>query len=176
MNFRDFRKAGHLPTLLCAFLYFDVSFMVWVLVGALSVSVAADLGLDPEKDAFWKGLMVGVPILGGSLLRLVLGVTTDRIGAKKTGIVGMALTAVPLLLGWLWATSYADVLVTGALLGVGGASFAAALPLASRWYPPQYQGLAMGIAGAGNSGTALATFFGPILAKALPGGWHAVFG
>jgi NNP family nitrate/nitrite transporter-like MFS transporter len=161
---------------LCAFLYFDVSFMVWVLVGALSVSIAADLGLDQEKDAFWKGLMVGVPILGGSLLRLVLGVTTDRIGAKKTGIVGMALTAVPLLLGWLWATSYADVLVTGALLGVGGASFAAALPLASRWYPPQYQGLAMGIAGAGNSGTALATFFGPLLARALPGGWHTVFG
>ncbi len=60
------------------------------------------------------------------------------------------------------------------MLGVAGASFAAALPVASRWYPPQYQGLAMGIAGAGNSGTALATFFGPILAKSL--GWHAVFG
>jgi NNP family nitrate/nitrite transporter-like MFS transporter len=60
------------------------------------------------------------------------------------------------------------------LLGIAGASFAAALPLASRWYPPQYQGLAMGIAGAGNSGTALATFFGPMLAAAL--GWHVVFG
>jgi MFS transporter, NNP family, nitrate/nitrite transporter len=60
------------------------------------------------------------------------------------------------------------------MLGVAGASFAAALPLASRWYPPQYQGLAMGIAGAGNSGTALATFFGPLLARSL--GWHAVFG
>ena len=61
----------------------------------------------------------------------------------------------------------------GALLGVAGASFAAALPLASRWYPPQYQGMAMGIAGAGNSGTAIATLFAPMLAKAL--GWHAVF-
>ena len=60
------------------------------------------------------------------------------------------------------------------MLGVAGASFAAALPLASRWYPPQYQGLAMGIAGAGNSGTALATFFAPRLAEAI--GWHAVFG
>jgi NNP family nitrate/nitrite transporter-like MFS transporter len=65
------------------------------------------------------------------------------------------------------------LLVVGALLGVAGASFAAALPLASRWYPPQYQGLVMGIAGAGNSGTALATFFGPRLAQAF--GWHAVF-
>jgi NNP family nitrate/nitrite transporter-like MFS transporter len=60
------------------------------------------------------------------------------------------------------------------MLGVAGASFAAALPLASRWYPPQYQGLAMGIAGAGNSGTALATLFGPMLAQSF--GWHAVFG
>ena len=61
------------------------------------------------------------------------------------------------------------VLLVGLLLGVAGASFAAALPLASRWYPPQYQGLAMGIAGAGNSGTALATFFGPRLAVVLAG-------
>jgi len=81
---------------------------------------------------------------------------------------------VPLLLGWLWASSFSEVLLVGMMLGVAGASFAAALPLASRWYPPQFQGLAMGIAGAGNSGTALATFFGPILARSL--GWHAVFG
>src|SRR6266487_3874808 len=158
MNLREFRRAGHWPTLLCAFLYFDVSFMVWVLVGALAVSIAADLGLDPQRDAFWKGLLVGVPILGGSLLRPVLG---------------MLLAAVPLLLGWWWAHTYAQVLVVGLLLGVAGASFAAALPLAGRWYPPEYQGMAMGIAGAGNSGTALATLFGPILAKEL--GWHAVF-
>jgi NNP family nitrate/nitrite transporter-like MFS transporter len=86
----------------------------------------------------------------------------------------MALTIIPLLLGWLWADSFSKVLLVGLLLGVAGASFAAALPLASRWYPPQYQGLAMGIAGAGNSGTALATFFGPRLAQVW--GWHSVFG
>ena len=80
----------------------------------------------------------------------------------------------PLLLGWLWARQLAKLLLVGLLLGVAGASFAVALPLASRWYPPQYQGLAMGIAGAGNSGTALATFFGPALAVVI--GWHAVFG
>jgi NNP family nitrate/nitrite transporter-like MFS transporter len=159
---------------LCAFLYFDVSFMIWVPVGALANSIAADLHLDPTRDAASKGLMVAVPILGGAVLRLVLGVMTDHIGARKTGLIGMALTALPLLLGWLWADSYADMLVVGLLLGVAGASFAAALPLASRWYPPQYQGLAMGIAVAGNSGTALATLFGPILARSL--GWQAVFG
>jgi NNP family nitrate/nitrite transporter-like MFS transporter len=86
----------------------------------------------------------------------------------------MVMTVVPLVLGWRWADSFGDMLLVGLLLGVSGASFAVALPLASRWYPPRYQGLAMGIAGAGNSGTALATFFGPRLAAIW--GWHAVFG
>lgn len=174
MNLREFRRAGHFPTLICAFLYFDVSFMVWVLIGSLGVSISAHLGFDPVTDAAKKGLMVAVPLLGGSLLRLVLGLLTDHIGARRTALMGMILSAVPLLLGWLWADTLSEILLVGLLLGVAGASFAAALPLASRWYPPQYQGLAMGIAGAGNSGTALATFFGPILARWI--GWHAVFG
>lgn len=170
MNLRDFRRAGHTPTLLGAFLYFDVSFMVWLLPGALANSIVADFGLSDAQ----KGLMVAVPLLGGSILRLVLGLLTDRIGARKTGMLGMAVTMIPLLLGWLWADRYQEMLLVGLLLGVSGASFAAALPLASRWYPSEYQGLVMGIAGAGNSGTALATFFGPRLAAVW--GWHAVFG
>lgn len=169
MNLRDFAKAGHWPSLLCSFLYFDVSFMVWVILGALANAITSDIPMSPGE----KGLLVAVPILGGAVLRLVLGVMTDRIGARRTGMIGLALTVAPLLLGWLWASSYEQLLVVGLLLGVAGASFAAALPLASRWYPPKYQGLAMGIAGAGNSGTALATFFGPSLAEAF--GWHAVF-
>lgn len=170
MNLRDFRQAGHWPTLLCAFLYFDISFMVWVLLGALANSIVPEFHLSDAE----RGLMVAVPLLGGSMLRLVLGYLTDRLGARLTGIVGMVLTVVPLLLGWLWVDGYTQLLVVGMLLGVAGASFAVALPLASRWYPPQYQGLAMGIAAAGNSGTALATFFGPRLAIHI--GWHAVFG
>jgi len=170
MDFRDFRRAGHLPTLLSAFLYFDVSFMVWILPGALANSIVPEFGLSDAQ----KGLMVAVPLLGGALLRLVLGLLADHIGARRTGILGMALTTLPLLLGWVWADRFAKLLLVGMLLGVAGASFAAALPLASRWYPLRYQGLAMGIAGAGNSGTALATFFGPRLAEVW--GWHAVFG
>jgi NNP family nitrate/nitrite transporter-like MFS transporter len=170
MHLPGFLRAGHWPTLVCAFLYFDVSFMVWVLLGALANSIVADFGLSEWQ----RGFMLAVPLLGGSLLRLVLGLLTDHIGARRTGILGLLLTLAPLLLGWLWADSFGMVLVVGLLLGVAGASFAAALPLASRWYPPEYQGLAMGIAGAGNSGTALATLFGPILAQRL--GWHAVFG
>jgi NNP family nitrate/nitrite transporter-like MFS transporter len=170
MNLRDFRRAGHVPTLLSAFLYFDVSFMVWLLPGALANSIVPDFGLSDAQ----KGLMVAVPLLGGAVLRLAIGLLTDRIGARRAGLLGMALTTVPLLLGWLWVDSLSKMLLVGLMLGVSGASFAAALPLASRWYPPRYQGLAMGIAGAGNSGTALATFFGPRLAATW--GWHAVFG
>jgi NNP family nitrate/nitrite transporter-like MFS transporter len=170
MHIRGFLRAGHWPTLACAFLYFDISFMVWVLLGALANSIVPDFGLDAAQ----RGFMVAVPILGGALLRLVLGVLTDSVGARRTGLLALTLTLIPLLLGWLWADSFNKVLLVGLLLGVAGASFAVALPLASRWYPPQLQGLVMGIAGAGNSGTALATFFGPRLAEWW--GWHAVFG
>ncbi len=170
MKLRDFRRAGHVPTLLSAFLYFDVSFMIWLLPGVLANSIVPAFGLSDSQ----KGLMVAVPLLGGAVLRLALGLWTDRVGARRAGLLGMSLTILPLLMGWLWADSFNKMLLVGLLLGVSGASFAAALPLASRWYPPRYQGLAMGIAGAGNSGTALATFFGPRLA--LVWGWHAVFG
>jgi NNP family nitrate/nitrite transporter-like MFS transporter len=165
-----FLRSGHWPTLLSAFLYFDVSFMVWVLLGALGNYVAADFGLSPSQ----KGFMTAIPLLGGSVMRLVFGHLTDSIGARRTGIIGLLVTLLPLLGGWLWADSLPKVYLLGLLLGVAGASFAAALPLASRWYPARYQGLAMGIAGAGNSGTLLATFFGPRLAERF--GWHAVFG
>jgi NNP family nitrate/nitrite transporter-like MFS transporter len=170
MDIRGFAKAGHWPSLLSAFLYFDTSFMVWVLLGALANSIVPDFQLNDAE----RGLMLAIPLLGGSILRLVLGLMTDHIGARRTGIIGLVLTLPPLFLGWVWADSFPKILLVGLLLGVAGASFAAALPLASRWYPPQYQGIAMGIAGAGNSGTALATLFGPILARFF--GWHAVFG
>jgi NNP family nitrate/nitrite transporter-like MFS transporter len=170
MNLREFRRAGHAPTLLSAFLYFDVSFMIWLLPGALANSIVPEFGLSDAQ----KGLIVAVPLLGGAVLRLALGLLTDRLGARRTALIGMLLTAIPLSLGWLWADRFDKMLLVGLLLGVAGASFAAALPLASRWYPARFQGLAMGIAGAGNSGTVLATFFGPRLANYW--GWHAVFG
>ncbi len=170
MNLSEFRDAGHAPTLVSAFLYFCVSCMVWLIPGALANSIAADFGLSQAQT----GLMVAVPLLGGAALRLVLGLLADRIGARRTATLGMSLSTLPLLLGWLWADHFTAMLLVGLLLGVAGASFAAALPLAGRWYPPRFQGLVMGIAGAGNGGTALATFFGPWLAATW--GWHAVFG
>ncbi|MEO7837638.1 MAG: MFS transporter, partial [Acidimicrobiales bacterium] len=170
MSTKGFRQAGHTPSLAAALLHFDVSFMVWVLLGALGAYVASDLDLNAAQ----KGLMVAVPPLGGSVFRLILGSLADRVGVRRTGLVTMALTLVPLFWGWLAGGTYAQVLGIGILLGVAGASFAVALPLASRWYPPEYQGLALGIAGAGNSGTLIAALAAPRLAEHV--GWHAVFG
>src|SRR3970282_84898 len=96
-DIKDFFKAGHLGTLISAFLYFDVSFMVWVMIGALGVYIAADFSLSATQ----KGFMVAVPILAGSLLRIPLGIASDYFGPKKTGSVGILLTLLPLLAGWL---------------------------------------------------------------------------
>lgn len=166
---RSFLKAGHTPTLLASFLYFDLSFMVWVLLGPLGVAISKDFGLTPAQ----KGFMVAVPVLSGALLRLGAGLLVDHIGPKRTGIIGQLIVMAGLLLAWfLGVNSYDQVLALGVVLGVAGASFAVALPLASRWYPPEHQGLALGIAGAGNSGTALAALFAPGLAQAF--GWQNV--
>jgi NNP family nitrate/nitrite transporter-like MFS transporter len=170
MALRDFARSGHPPTLFSAFLYFDISFMVWVLLGALGVYIARDFGLTASQ----KGLLVAIPILGGSLFRIPMGILTDRIGPKKTGMIGQLIVLLPLLWGWLYGHNLPQLMALGLLLGIAGASFAVALPLASRWYPPQHQGLAMGIAGAGNSGTVLASLFAPRLAEAV--GWHGVLG
>ena len=168
---RAFFRAGHTPTLLSAFLYFDMAFMVWVLLGPLGVQIANDLKLNAAE----KGLMVAVPILSGALLRVPTGIMVDRLHPKTTGMIGQIIVLLTLLATWMIGIhSYAQVLVVGVLLGVAGASFAVALPLASRWYPPEYQGVALGIAGAGNSGTVLAALFAPGLAVAF--GWINVFG
>lgn len=167
----SFWKVGHTPTLLSAFLYFDLSFMVWVILGPLGVQISKDLALSPAQ----KGLMVATPLLAGALLRMVMGVLVDHLKPKKAGIIGQVIVMLALL--WAWKgdlSSYQAMLTLGVMLGFAGASFAVALPLASRWYPPEHQGTALGIAGAGNSGTAFAALFAPGLALIF--GWQNVFG
>ncbi len=168
---KSFWQAGHKPTLFSAFLYFDLSFMVWVMLGPLAVQIAADLQLSPAQ----KGLMVATPVLSGALLRIVMGVLVDHIKPKMAGLIGQVIVIVALLIAWLHGVhTYQHTLLLGVFLGFAGAAFAVALPLASRWYPPEHQGTALGIAGAGNSGTALAALFAPGLAIAY--GWNNVFG
>jgi NNP family nitrate/nitrite transporter-like MFS transporter len=166
----SFRQSGHPRSLAAGLLHFDVSFACWVLLGALGVLVAADLDLTPSQ----KALVVAVPLLAGSAFRIVLGLLSDLVGPRRVGIASLAVTALPLLYGWLWLDSLNEALAVGVLLGVAGASFAVALPLASRWYPREHQGLAMGIVGAGNSGTIVAALLAPRLAGVV--GWQTVFG
>ncbi len=170
MRMTDFRQAGHTPSLVAALLHFDISFMVWVLLGALGAYIGEDLGLSASE----KGLLVAVPLLSAAVFRVTFGLLVDRFGPRRVGTVSMVAVLAPLLWAWFGASSYGELLGVGLLLGVAGASFAISLPLASRWYPPRYQGLAMGIAGAGNSGTVITVLAAPRLAESL--GWHAVFG
>ena len=79
-------KAGHFPTLLAAFFYFDMSFMVWVLLGALAVQMSAEIGLNAAQ----KGFMVALPVLAGALLRVVFGVLVDRLQPRRAGIIGIS--------------------------------------------------------------------------------------
>jgi MFS transporter, NNP family, nitrate/nitrite transporter len=170
MSLKGFTRAGHFPTLIAALLYFDVSFMTWVMLGPLAPFLRDELGLSSTQ----QGFLTAIPLLGGSLFRPMMGMLADRIGGRRTGLIGMVLTLLTLLAGWQIATTVTHFYILGFFLGLAGASFAVALPLASRWYPPEYQGLAMGIAGAGNSGTLMATLFAPRLAEAF--GWAATFG
>lgn len=161
---------GHRPTVFAAFLHFDLCFMIWVLLGALGVSIGEGLGLNAAQ----KGLMVAIPLLSGSIMRIPLGLLSDRFGGRRVGI-GMLLTLfIPLAVGWQAGTSLPILIGVGLLLGIAGASFAVALPLASRWYPPEKQGLVMGIAAAGNSGTVVANLVAPRIAAHV--GWHNVLG
>ena len=84
MSGKSFWQSGHRPTLIMAFLYFDIAFMVWNLLGPLAPIIASDLGLTPAQ----KGFMVAVPTLAGAVLRLVNGFLVDRIGQKVTGAMG----------------------------------------------------------------------------------------
>ncbi|SDU00833.1 nitrate/nitrite transporter [Halopseudomonas salegens] len=168
---KSFWQAGHTPTLFAAFLYFDLSFMVWYLLGPLAVQIATDLDLSAQE----RGMMVATPILAGAILRLLLGFLADRTSPKTAGIFGQVVVIVALLATWiLGINSYHQALLLGLGLGFAGAAFAVALPLASQWYPAEHQGKAMGIAGAGNSGTVLAALFAPGLAYLF--GWQNVFG
>jgi NNP family nitrate/nitrite transporter-like MFS transporter len=162
-------RQGHTPTLIASFLHFDVCFMLWVLLGALGIFVSDAAGLDAAQ----KGMMVAIPVLTGSLLRLPLGIVSDRVGGRRVGIAMLLFLLAPLMLGWRMGGGIGPIYLLGAMLGVAGASFAVVLPLASRWYPPERQGLVMGIAAAGNSGTVLANLFAPRLAAIV--GWQNVF-
>lgn len=171
MNIAQLKKSGHWPTLATSFLYFDVSFMVWTILGALGALIAPQLGLNSQQ----KFLMVSTPILAGAVLRIALSMLVDRIGTKTTGILAQLVVMAGLAVAWQFGlSSLTQALLLGAILGVAGASFAVALPQSGRWYPPHMQGVVLGLAGAGNVGVVIDHLLAPRIAAAW--GWQAVFG
>ena len=171
MKLSQLKSSGHWPTLLTSFLYFDVSFMVWTLLGALGALIAPSLELDARQ----KFLMVSTPILSGAFLRIVLSLLVDRIGTKATGIIAQLVVMAGLAIAWRHGLhSLGEALALGVVLGLAGASFAVALPQAGRWYPPQMQGVVLGLAGAGNVGVVIDHLLAPRIAAVY--GWQAVFG
>ena len=171
MDFAEFRRTGHWPTLLSAFLYFDISFMVWVVLGPLALYITQDLGLSVEE----KFGIVAIPILFGAAFRVPIGILADQIGPKRAGQAGQLIVMAGLAYTWLIGLgTKLEVELLGVVLGVAGASFAVALPQASRWYPPRYQGLVLGLTGAANMGVVLDSLIVPWWAEQF--GWQAVFG
>jgi len=171
MKWRALRDNGHWPTLATSFLYFDVSFMVWTLLGALGALIAPTLQLSADQ----KFLMVSTPILAGAFLRIALSLLVDRIGTKTTGLLAQLVVITSLAIAWKFGiSSLNEALWLGVALGLAGASFAVALPQSGRWYPPQMQGVVLGLAGAGNIGVVIDHLAAPRIAAVW--GWQAVFG
>ncbi len=176
MKFGELKSQGHLPTLIAAFLYFDFSFMVWTMLGPLATEISESLAkngyiLDPNQ----KATLLAIPILGGAILRIVLGFLVDNIGAKKTAIIAQLIVIFSLFYTYFKGESitYFELLGVAFGLGFAGASFAVALPQAGQWYPPRLQGVVLGLAGAGNIGVVIDFLFAPKIAEIW--GWPAVF-
>jgi len=168
--FRNFLNSGHSPTLFAAFLYFSFSCCIWVLNGAMAPFISETFKLSPAQ----KGLMLSIPIVAGALMRFPLGLLSQYIGRKNATLVEMGMIAVAMLFGFFFVKSFNDLLAMGVLLGIAGASFGVALSLGSGSFPPQHKGLAMGLVGAGNVGTAVSVLIAPPLAQAF--GWVTVYG
>jgi len=170
LDLKAFLKSGHAPTLCAAFIYFTFSCLIWVLNGAMAPFINETFTLTPAQT----GLMLSIPILAGALMRFPLGVLAQYIGRKLATIVEMSLIACAMLYGYWMVEGFGDLLAMGVLLGIAGASFGVAMSLGSGSFPPQHKGLAMGLVGAGNVGTAISVAVAPPLAQWL--GWQTVYG
>lgn len=164
----DSLKSGNWRALLACFLYFDTGFTVWVMLGPLAPFISKAISMSPAE----QGFLVAVPVLSAAILRVTLGNLFQSCDGKKLALMGIALSAIPsfFLLLLPTAPSYTLLLVLGVFLGVGGASFAVALPMAGSNYPPKVQGLVLGLAAAGNIGAVLDGFMFPSLAEHY--GWQ----
>jgi NNP family nitrate/nitrite transporter-like MFS transporter len=148
-------------------LAFMVCFAVWMMFGVIGIPLKETLGLNNTEF----GLLASTPVLLGAVMRLPLGIWTDRFGGRIVMTVLLLAAALPV---WLvsYATQYWQLLAIGLLLGVVGASFAVGTPYCARFFPQEKRGFAMGFFGAGTTGAALNMFVAPRLIEAY--GWTAV--
>jgi len=146
---------------------FTVCFMVWMMFAVIGIPIKQNLGLNETQF----GILVALPVLTGSLIRLPLGMWTDRCGGRIVFFILMLSTVVPI---WMisWATEFWHFLVTGLFVGVAGGSFTVGIAYCARWFPKERQGLAMGIFGAGNTGAAVNKLIAPSIVVAF--GWAMV--
>ncbi len=159
------RKAW--SVLIVSTLAFTVCFMVWMMFGVIGIPIKKMLGLNATQF----GLLMAMPVLTGSLVRVPLGIWTDRFGGRIVMTLLMALT-VPAIWLMSYATAYWHFLAIGLFVGLAGGSFSVGTPYVARWFPKKKQGMAMGVYGAGNSGSAVNKFVAPVILVAF--GWAAV--
>ena len=148
-------------------LSFTVCFMVWMMLGVVGIPLKQQLGLNETEF----GVLAAMPVLTGSLVRVPLGIWTDRFGGRIVFFILMLSTVLPIYL-MEFATAYWHFLVIGLFVGLAGGSFSVGTPYVARWFKKEQQGLAMGVFGAGNSGAAVNKFIAPALIAA--GGWTLV--
>ena len=144
---------------------FTVCFAVWTIFAIIGVQIKQQLGLNETQF----GLLVGTPILTGSLIRIFLGIWTDQYGGRRIYTVVMLSAAVATFL-LAYATTYTQVLIAALGVGIAGGSFAVGIAYVSRWFPQEKQGTALGIFGAGNVGAAVTKFIAPFVMVAY--GWQ----
>ena len=161
------KKGQALSVLIVSTLAFTVCFMVWMMFGVIGIPIKKALGLNATEF----GLLTAMPVLTGSLIRVPLGIWTDKFGGRIVMTLLMALT-VPAIWLMSYATVYWHFLVIGLFVGLAGGSFSVGTPYVARWFPKNQQGFAMGVYGAGNSGAAVNKFVAPALVVAF--GWAMV--
>src|SRR5512138_3436697 len=146
---------------------FTVCFAVWMMFAVIGIPIKKQLGLNETEF----GLLIAMPVLTGSLIRLPLGMWTDKFGGRIVFFVLMLSTVVPI---WMISqvTEYWQFLVTSLFVGVAGGSFTVGIAYCARWFPKERQGLAMGIFGAGNTGAAVTKLVAPSIVVAF--GWAMV--
>ncbi|MBB3120695.1 MFS transporter [Pseudoduganella violacea] len=144
---------------------FTICFAIWMMFAVLGIPIKKQLNLNETQF----GLLAAIPVLSGSLVRVPLGIWCDKHGGRIVFFLLMLATVVPI---WMIsiATEFWHFLVLGLFVGLAGGSFSVGTPYVARWFPPKRKGLAMGIFGAGNSGSALTKFVAPAIIGAY--GWQ----